>query len=206
MDDQPVTDPAAFTIADNWHGGFYELALELGDTDDERLGRALAALWPAAGIHGCFGSREREPQEMAKVACSVESLDVFGHLRGLVDLSSGVRTVCGVVAVREDEGLDWLDFYLPMGALGGTDQRVNGFPFGEDDGPSSLEWRRPIDDWLASVAANVYATVDFRLGLIGFEVSGGTYAKDLHGDPAPPRGIGYLIPHTSGLRYLSATR
>ncbi|GLH99832.1 hypothetical protein Pa4123_51090 [Phytohabitans aurantiacus] len=50
------------------------------------------------------------------------------------------------------------------------------------------------------------AAVDLRLGLIGFEVSGETYAKDLDGDPAPPRAVGYLIPDTGGLRYLPATR
>jgi hypothetical protein len=211
MDDRPVTDPAAFTIADNWHGGFYELAIEFGDTNDERLGRALAALWRAADIRGCYGSREREPHEMATVPCTVESLDTFGHLRGLVELPNGIPMVCGAVAVREDEGPDWLDFYLPTGALGRADRRVNAFPFGEDGGSSSLEWRRPIDDWLARIATTdrtqeVYASVDFQLGLIGFEVSGDTYAKDLNSDPAPPRSIGYLIPDTNSPRYLPATR
>lgn len=86
-----MTDPAAFTIADNWHGGYYELAIELGEASDERLGRALATLWRVAVIRGCYGSREREPHEMQTVPCTVRSLDRFGHLRGLVDLPSGVR-------------------------------------------------------------------------------------------------------------------
>lgn len=99
-----------------------------------------------------------------------------------------------------------MDFYLPTGALGRADRRVNAFPFGEDGDSSSLEWRRPIDDWLARIATQVYASVDFQLGLIGFEVLGDTYAKDLNSDPAPPRSIGYLIPDTNSPRYLPATR
>lgn len=41
---------------------------------------------------------------MATVPCTVESLDTFGHLRGLVELPNGIPMVCGAVAVREDEG------------------------------------------------------------------------------------------------------
>lgn len=48
-------------------------------------------------------------------------------------------------------------------------------------------------------------TCHFQLGSAGFKVSGDTYAEVLNGDPAPLRGIGYLIPDTSGLRYLPAT-
>ena len=36
-----MKDPAAFTLADNRHGGSYQLALELGGTGDERMERAL---------------------------------------------------------------------------------------------------------------------------------------------------------------------
>lgn len=135
----------------------------------------------------------------------MESLEQFGHLRGVVDRPSSGQMVCGAVAVREDEGPDWLAFYLPTGSLSRVEPRLKGFPFGEDGGPSSIGWRRPIDGWLAGIAGQVYAAVDFRLGLIGFEVSGMTYAKDLDGDPAPPRSVGYVLPDVDGLRYLPAT-
>lgn len=104
VNDQPVESPAAFTLTDNWLGGFYELAVELGEADDQRLGSALEALWHAAGVVGCYGNQEREPQEMATVPCSAKSLASFGHLRGLVTLPNGVPMVCGAVAVRETEG------------------------------------------------------------------------------------------------------
>jgi hypothetical protein len=47
-----VTSPAAFTIDDNRHGGFYELAIEVGDTNNDRVDRALPALWRAAQVRG----------------------------------------------------------------------------------------------------------------------------------------------------------
>ena len=57
-----MTDPAAFTDGENWNGGFYELAIELGPTDDDRLDRALVALWQEAGVEGCYGSRWEDPE------------------------------------------------------------------------------------------------------------------------------------------------
>ncbi len=105
-----MRDPASFTDDENWHGGFDELAVELGDTDDQQLQLALTALWKAAGIDGCYGRRDREPGEQREVARTVASLAEFGHLRGTVLLPNGHRVVCGCFAVREDDGPDWLDF------------------------------------------------------------------------------------------------
>jgi hypothetical protein len=113
--------------------------------------------------------------------------------------------VCGVVAVREDNGPDWLDFYLPLGALGRADPRSNEHMVG-DPGSSaaSLAWRRPIDDWLADLGARVYTAVDFRLGLIGHRVSGQTDSATIAANPPTRRSIGYLIPSDGQVRYLPA--
>jgi hypothetical protein len=199
-----MTDPTAFADGENWTGGFYELAMELGPTDDDRLGRALTALWAAAGVEGCYGSQWHEPEAQESVPLTVASLVEFGHLHGHVVLPSGTRIVCGAVAVREDDGPDWLDFYLPLGALGASDPRVGGYPFGED-AAASLAWRGPIDDWMAGIGTEVFREVDIRLAIIGFETSGSAYAKDLAGDPPPPRGVAYLIPTAGAVRYLRAT-
>lgn len=193
-------------MADNWHGGFYELAIEVGDHSDERLGRALDALWRAAGISGCYGSRECEPGDQAVVGCTLESLEQFGHLRGVVQLPAGPVVVCGAVAIREDSGPDWLDFYLPLGALARADPRVGAFPFGSDGGTVSMVWRQPIDAWLASIGMQVYGSVDYRLGLIGCEASGQVYAADIGAGSPPPRGFGYLLPGNGPPRYLPATQ
>lgn len=201
------TCPAAFTDDENWTGGFYELALELGDTSDERLQLALSALWRVAAVEGCYGSRDREPREQAEVPRTVESLVELGHLRGTVRLPGGRRVVCGCVAVREEDGPDWLDFYLPLGALARLDRRIGGFPFDRRSGADSLRWRQELDEWLAAVGTGVFGEVPFRLGLIGFEISGETYADQLDGRAPVERTEGFLLPGDGGgLRYEPANR
>lgn len=206
MDDRQVIESEDFSIADNWLGGFYELALELGDTSDARLEAALSALWSAAGVEGCYGSRHVPPPDQQTVPCTLASLLRFGHLRGVVRLPNGAPIVCGVVTIREDNGPDWLDFYLPLGALGRAEPRSNEHMVGDpSSGSASLAWRRPIDDWMAGLGARVYTAAGFRLGLIGHEVSGQAYAATTAANPPTPRGIGYLIPRDGQVSYLPAT-
>ncbi len=196
--------PATFAQTDNWHGGFYELAVEIGPTgDDEALDLALRVLWDAIRADGCYADRQKEPEQQQRLPATLETLLRHGHLLGRVNLPEGATVLCGALAVREEEGSDWLDFYLPLGALCRADSRVDAYPFAEDDHPS-LPWRRPIDTWLAEAAAQIYRAVPYRLGLIGFEVSGQTHASELASDPPSPRGIGYLLPSGGALRYLAA--
>lgn len=204
-----MRDPAAaFTDDENWTGGFYELALELGDMSDERLQLALSALWRAAAVEGCYGSRDREPRDQPEVPRTVEALGELGHLQGTVRLPGGQRVVCGCVAVREEDGPDWLDFYLPLGALARLDQRIGGFPFDGRSGADSLVWRHGLDEWLAAVGTEVFREVPFRLGLIGFEISGETSAHQLNGRVPAERWEGFLMPADDGgsLRYEPANR
>ncbi|MEV0068501.1 MULTISPECIES: hypothetical protein [unclassified Amycolatopsis] len=128
-------------------------------------------------------------------------------MRGVVLLPDGTPIVCGVVAIREDSGIDWLDFYLPLGALGRADPRVGAFPYpSEGEGAlAHLAWRRPIDDWLAEIGRQLYSRVGYSLGLIVHAVSGQVYAADLAEEPPEQRGIGYLIPTHGKLRYWPAT-
>ncbi|MFG2058921.1 hypothetical protein ACGFI9_33355 [Micromonospora sp. NPDC048930] len=200
-----MIESADFTLADNWYGGFYELALELGDTSDARLETALDVLWSAAGVEGCYGSHRIPLSDQQAVPCTLASLERSSHLYGVVRLPNGAPMVCGVVAVREDNGPDWLDFYLPLGALGRAEPRSNEHMVGDPGSSSvSLAWRRPIDDWLADLGARVYTAVDFRLGLIGNEVSGQTDAATIAANPPTHRRIGYLIPSDGQVRYLPA--
>ncbi|AXB48431.1 hypothetical protein A4R43_12450 [Amycolatopsis albispora] len=204
-----MTEAAAFTLAENWHGGFYELALELGPTSDARLARALTAFGEVVAVPAWYGSHDREPHEQAAVGCTFESLRRYQHLRGIVALPDGTPVVCGMVAIREDGGSDWLDFYLPLGALERAVPQVAAFPYPVDaDGAlAHLTWRWPIDDWLADIGRRLHARAGYSLGLIGEEVSGRVYAADLDGEPPPEqRGIGYLIPAHGEVRYWRATQ
>ena len=201
-----VNNPTSFTDRENWFGGWYELAIEIGGTSDERLQGALSALWRAAAIEGCYGHRDREPEEQDEVACTVSSLAEFGFLRGTVILPTGHRVVCGCVAVREDGGSDWLDFYLPVGALERIDERFGSYLFDQTSGEAVFAWRRTYDDWLADIGASVYQEVPFRLGLIGFETSGSVDARELNGTPPEERWMGYLLPADGVLRYVAPNR
>ncbi|MFE0535195.1 hypothetical protein ACFW20_14300 [Streptomyces nigra] len=108
-----MTSPAAFRDRTNWSEGYYELAIEVGSNDDARIQAVLSALWSAADVHGCFGRRDREPEEQDPVPCTVDSLAEFGHLGGRVRLPTGHLTVCGCVAIRGgDESSDWPSFSL----------------------------------------------------------------------------------------------
>lgn len=128
-------------VSENWHGGSYELAVNLGPRDDTRMEAALTTVWSSATVEGCLA---RDEARSHPVPCTLLSLEQFGHLNGRVRLPDGGVIVCGVVAVREENGDDWLIFYLPLGALAEHDARVGAFPFGDDGGEASRAWREPI--------------------------------------------------------------
>jgi hypothetical protein len=184
-------------------GGFYELSIEVGTRDDGRLARAVDALWRAAGIYGCCADRTREPADQEAVPLTVGSVSTSGHLYGRLTLPGGAVSVCGALAIRMDDGTDWLNLYLPMGALARTDPRVGGFPFGAEGGPSSLSWRGPLDAWLADVGAQVYREVDFRRAIIGFETDDAEIAA-ANGAVSQRRSFGYLLPRGDQVHHHSA--
>jgi len=196
-----MPDPASLADSENWSGGFYELAIELGAPDGERLQQALSSLWRVAAIEGCYAGRDSE----AQVPCTVASLAAFGHLQGTVVLTTGHRVVCGCVALGDDD-VHWLDFYIPLGALARTDGRIAGFPFDSESGEESLVWRRSLDDWLANIGTRIFRHVPFRLGLIGFEIDGSVSSDVLNGMVPEQRWESYLLPVGADLRFEPANR
>ncbi|MFI0738545.1 hypothetical protein ACH4PU_10680 [Streptomyces sp. NPDC021100] len=192
-----MTSPAAFRDQANWSDGFYELAIEVGSSDNARIQAVLSALWSAADVHGCFGRKDREPEEQDPVPCTVESLAEFGNLYGQVRLPTGRPAVCGCVAIRGgDENSDWLDFYVPVGALDKAGIAYwDGRPFFRS---------AAMDEWLAAIGAETFTSVSFSLGVIGYEVSGCTDASTLAGVLPQTRDIGYLLPQGDVLHYGAA--
>ena len=191
-----------FTVEGAWSGGFYELALEIGPRSDECLRAALTALWSYSDLDGCYIDRGHEPADQPR--SSDFCLETGSHLLGVARLPNGARVVCGSCLVREDEGPDWLDFYLPMGSLG-TVYSVGPFPFGsEADWPGT--WRNELDDWLACIGLSIAQSASFRLGIIGHEVSGHVYASEVANQGVPEvRFIGYLWPTDSSVVYYRRT-
>ena len=145
-----------FTETDTWSGGYYELAIELGSRSDERLLGALAAVWADPDLDGVYLSRDVEPWQQQRLAITAELLQV-SHLQGLARLRNGTTIACGTVFIREDDGPDWLNLYLPMGALG-TVYSVGSYPF-EPDVANSHQWRDVVDPWLAGIGSRVYHRV-----------------------------------------------
>ncbi|WP_051426492.1 hypothetical protein [Jiangella gansuensis] len=192
-----------------WLGGAYELAIELGDRDDDRLGAGLDAVWRAAGVEDCVGISDDAANAVVESACTLDALLRHGRLAGRTVLPRGRPVACGVRALRgmraagggRRAAVDWLVFFLPVGALDQAEPRSAAFPF---RGGDSLLWRRPLDRWLAGIGARVYAELPYRLGLIGPEVAGLTTARALDGEPPAERWAGYLIPRDGELAYHQA--
>ncbi|MFK3980598.1 hypothetical protein ACI2K4_09520 [Micromonospora sp. NPDC050397] len=179
--------------AENWAGGFYELMLVLGPTDDARFDRGMRSLWRAAGVREC-----RAGPGLVDVEPGAAAFEVDGHLRGTLVLPSGSRVVCGGYSFRY-EGTDSIQLYLPLGALARLDHRIGGYPFDQRSGVESLAWRAPLDRWLADVAVAVYADVPFQRALIGFEIDEET---DITTDK---RYAATLLSGSGGMDYRPAT-
>jgi hypothetical protein len=192
-----VEDPSDFDDYSNWIGGFYELAIVVGSRDDTRLELLLVAVWRFANATGPF---VRPEDGSPSRAASLNLAELARSPHGVVRLPSGRDVVCGAVAIREDGGRDWLIFYIPLEALGRTDRRVSGY-MGEEDA-ASLEWRRPIDDWLANVAIRAYAEVSFQAAAIGFEAG----AFEVPDEAAAGQGDASVVPLNGIPRYHKATR
>jgi len=188
-----------FTPQTIWWGGFYELAIELGKPSDERLFESLKALWQHSSLQGCYLDDDVEPNEQEQVSPSPELLDRM-HIYGLAQLPDGQKVACGSCLIREEEGSDWLDFYLPTGALGRA-YDIGGYPF-DEVGVAHKDWQVPVDNWLKDIGTNIFPVVPFNLGLIGFEVSGETYAADILQKGIPTeRHIGYLWSENERLKW-----
>jgi len=191
-DDGRMTHAALF-CHQFWGEGTYELAIEVGSTDDARLQAVLDAVWGAAGVRGCYGYKDREPEQQETVPRTVAALEEFGHLLGRVPLPSGELVVCDVTAVRGgDDSGDWLAFGVPLSAL-----EQAGVEF--QDGPYFRS--AAADAWLAGIGQDAYREAAFSLGLVGWSVSGLTDAEMLGGVLPEKRGMAYLLPSGGNLRY-----
>lgn len=176
----------------SWGEGTYELAVEVGSTDDAAVQAVLSAVWAAAGVQGCYGHGDREPEEQEPVPCTVASLREFGWLFGRVRLPSGQLVACAVMAVRGDDGSDWVDFGVPPRAL-----EQAGVAFQE----GAFIRSAAADDWLAGVGMEAFREAPFSLGVIGWNVSGLTDAAYLGGVMPEKRGMGHLLPRDGVVHY-----
>jgi hypothetical protein len=173
-----MVDPADPQDGENRSGGWYELAVEFGSSDGETAELAIAELGELAGVETAVGGQ-------------------------VLRLPDGQRVVCDFALVEEDGGSLWVILGLPLGSLGRIDPRVGAYPFGDTPGSS---WRRPLDDWLASLALRLFDVLPFSLALVGYNVSGVMSAAQLTaGPPSEHHYIG-IITVTERPTYHPATR
>ncbi len=196
-----------FTNTDSWTGGFYELALELGNYSDkysdERINSALKVLWSYPLLNGIYLQRDREPSQQQCISIHNWIIPLTqNHLQGLAALSDKIQVACGTCTVREEDGSDWLVFYIPLGTLVDIYPIIGGYPFGSTDEKFCKQWQEPIDNWFIELGKYVFNVVEFRLGLVGFDVSGEAYSQELSKQGIPEeRYRGYLLPETDLLAW-----
>lgn len=192
-----MTASRIFTRPDAWTGGSYELAIDLGRVDDTQLEKALVTIWSHADVDGCYLDLDREPAEQARVRPGREH-DLETCLRGVARLGALAPIACSTVVVREDGGSDWLYYGLPLGSLGAV-LPVGAFPF--EDG-HDLAWRSTVDGWLRRLGEHLFASVRFRLGLVGWTDGLDDGTDDLLERGLPEdRWVGYLLPSGSSLTW-----
>ena len=167
-------DRDTFLNESSWLGSYYELCLEIGASgDDQRLNSAVANLWAQPQLHGGWADRASYPQPPTALGFA----DGFVQPRyGAFTLSSGHRLGCVTHTVRETDGSDWLDLCFPTGML----QLL--FDVRHPLEYATNPWMRTVDRDLAQVAASMFRTDPYLLGLIGEEVSGLTNAESINAE------------------------
>jgi hypothetical protein len=186
-----------FTVADAWTGGHYELAIELGAHSADRVARALRRLWRHPSLEGCYLQSNKPVKAQPRVNPD-DHLEE--KLYGIATLETRARVPCGSFLCSFEDASDWLELYLPLGALAKM-YPVGGYPF--DERSNSLAWRREVDNWLRGIAEYVFREIPFQLAVVGFEIEVGTDSyKSVDKQSTPEqRSEGLLLPTDEGLQW-----
>lgn len=186
---------AIFTTPDVWKGGWYELAMELGEPNDIRLLTIHRTLWDFPDLYGCFTESDIEYRNQERLAPDSERFQVSGRRYGIATLPKAGKVACVSAVIREDGGHDWLSLGLPLGAL----ETV--YPVEYDIGIKRASWTLEIDEWLLHLGQHIYRNDQFRLGLVGDEVSGFHHADELQREGIPEQRCGILWPTNDSLNW-----
>lgn len=182
-------------------GGYYELVIEIG-SPDERLGRAVDALWshPDLDVRHLVANENGTPGLTSKSTA---------WRRGEARLPDGTRLPCRsfaeVIGDREGETA-YVIFALPMSAL------ERAFAPEKERTPAALDpaWRRALENWLAGLGSHVDRSVPFKAAYIGFlpfPIGVDEMADVLFADEIPEeRCLAYLYRWENELRYFPTTR
>ncbi len=176
-------DKAVYCDDEHWSGSYYGLCLELGDCgDDERVYKALNALWMNERLAGPWRTRHDVNMPAITVTQGVDD----GTLYGVARLTSGHELGVLSILVRVSDESDWLNLSIPVGMLEWC------YPVKYPLQYRTNPWMEDVDQFLVEIGAALYQHIPFRLGMIGEEVSGYVTAADLSPEECA-RG-GFLVP------------
>ncbi len=183
-----------FTAENTWIGGYFELALEVSEQrNDDKLFTAFEALWRYPFVEGVYMDRDIEPSDQPLLPVLREYIAGYGTpLYGIAHIGNA-SLACRSSFVRHDDGSDWLDFLIPVGALAPLFP-LGGFPFGTGE-PQLEASLTTIDEWLIQMGQAIYSASPYALGLVGFDVSGNANARGVQAKGIPvERYMTYLWP------------
>ena len=72
-------DASDLSDQDNWIGGFYELAIEIGPRNRSRMERCLQSLWKHSSANGPFVHQASSSRYEA-ASCTFDAIDTYGRL------------------------------------------------------------------------------------------------------------------------------
>jgi len=181
-----LVEHATFNKAENWHGSYYELCIELGPSGhDDRLLAALRRLWSFPALGGPWSDRD----SFGTAPCEVTvSGDLHHFYYGTLAKLDADTVGCLTCVAREPDGSDWLDLCIPTGMLEIVCDIQ--YPLYFESNP----WIPPLNSLFVDIANHVHAEVGFRLAIIGEETSGLTDAASLTKTDLE-RGL-FLLPET----------
>lgn len=196
-----TVSPPVFTKEEAWLGGSYDLAIELGASDDTCVLQSLQAIWSSPDLDGCYLHSDREPHEQTRTIANVHPLGT--RLYGVARIGGRPPVPCSTIVVRTERESDWIFFYLPIASLASI-YPVGAFPIADG---GDLAWRSSLDEWLCAIGRRAFEAVPFRLGLVGFDGGDFSDAAAFASSGVPDeRWIGYLVPETGGLKWFAPNR
>lgn len=104
------------------------------------------------------------------------------------DLDKEIAFMIDTVKEKYDHKKTWVVIYIPFGSIEETFSPNDLFDL-------EISYTIKLTNWLASIGSHVYNAIQFDLGLIGEEISGTVYGREiLERDRIDPYGIGMLVP------------
>jgi hypothetical protein len=190
-----------FTIDDTWSGGFYELVFQLHESTTPQ--KALSVLWSHPDLEGWYSDRNREPGELEKAVPADFAYE--SHWYGIATLPSQKRCTAGSFWGKyTDIAGAWLTIYLPLGSLGRV-YSIGAYPIKGPGAPDPGDWVLQVNDWLKTIAEDLFPRLRFSLALIGYEIEFYEVFERLRKGVPTERREGIILPEGNRLKWYPRT-